>query len=105
MALVLSQAHIPDPLPPAGHQFEELEDRIDPNTADASLLAALPALGEKRAAEIVMFRERAKNQDPNHIAFQEPKDLMQVRGIGPAIVQQISPFLRFSAAPATYPVD
>jgi DNA uptake protein ComE-like DNA-binding protein len=54
-------------------RYDELADRIDPNTADWQSLAALPALGEKRAKTIIEYREAFTKQHPDHLAFEEPE--------------------------------
>ena len=50
--------------------------KIDINTASAEELAQLKGIGPKKAAVIIEFRK-------SHGPFQEPKDLVQVPGIGP----------------------
>lgn len=89
----------PPPLNPA--RFDELQDRIDPNTADEATLAALPSLGEKRAREIVAYRQAVARLHPNDIVFNEANDLKQVKGIGPGIVANIEPFLVFPVRSST----
>ena len=42
-------AYVSDPQPARPSRYDQLADRIDPNTADWQSLAALPGLGEKRA--------------------------------------------------------
>jgi hypothetical protein len=103
LSLVQRRSLVPDPLPAEGVRAAELQDWLDPNTASIEEFAALPALGERRAMEIVEFRERASRRDP--LVFRKPQDLMQVRGIGAAIVEQIRPFLRFPGIPTTSPAD
>ena len=62
--------------------------KIDPNTAPVTLLTILPALGPARAAAIV--EERAARP------FESPEDLeRRVKGIGPATLERIRPYLRF----------
>ncbi len=84
------------PLPAREGMFaHELQDRIDPNEADAELLSALPGLGARRAGDIVRFRERMKPITPDGVVFKSSHDLMQVRGIGAALSAQLEPFLHF----------
>ena len=64
-------------------------EQIDLNTAAARDLARLPQIGEKRAADIVAFREE---QGP----FQRTEDLMQVSGIGEGIFGQIKAYVTVS---------
>lgn len=99
--LLLNPAYVADPQPLAAPRAGEIEDRIDPNTADWSTLAALPMIGETRAREIVAYREQFLARHPGP-AFARPTDLLRIRGIGMAMLSQIEPYLRFtSALPAT----
>jgi competence protein ComEA len=62
--------------------------RIDPNTAPAPALAALPEIGPTRASAILRAREDAP--------FASGLDLeRRVKGIGPATLRKIEPYLRF----------
>lgn len=97
--------HVPNPPPPEGARAGELEDRIDPNRADWPTLAALPVIGERRARDIVAYREQFIANNPTRLAFLQPDDLKNISGIGDAIVAQIEPFLRFPASPTTRPQD
>ncbi len=98
--------YISNPQPDFPVRYHDLADRIDPNTADWPTLAALPAIGEKRAKDIVAGRDAALAARPGTPAFREPNDLLRIRGIGPAMVSAISPYLIFprADAPATRPV-
>jgi DNA uptake protein ComE-like DNA-binding protein len=95
--------YVADPMPATPPGAAELEDRIDPNTADWATLAALPNIGEKRARDIVAYRDQAQRERPGEIVFHSSDALTRVRGIGPAIASQIAPYLRFPDAPATAP--
>lgn len=86
-------SHIEDPSL-AGKRAHELIGRLDPNTADATALVAIPGLGERRSRDIVTFREK-NYTDGNPIVYREVKDLMRVRGIGPALSRQMAPYLVF----------
>lgn len=99
--IVRDRASIADPLPSRSPLETRLADRIDPDSADVPTLAALPGLGENRAAEIVGYRERVRGSDPSRRIFNRAEDLMQVRGIGGAMVAQLSPYLAFPDATAT----
>ena len=81
----LNPVYVSDPQPAVPARFAELADRIDPNVADWQTLAALPALGEKRAKQVVAFRDEYVARHPGRRAFRRPDDLQLVRGIGPAI--------------------
>ena len=80
---------------PASNQ---LADRIDPNLATEAELAAMPELGQKRAAAIVQFREQFRSRHPDQIAFERLSDLEQVSGIGAATAEMMEPYLMFPAS-------
>ena len=97
-------ARIEDPSP-VGQRVDDLVGKLDPNSSEAQALVAIPGLGERRSRDIVAFREK-KNLDGNAIVYHEIKDLMQVRGIGPALSKQMEPYLDFpTTAPTTMPSD
>lgn len=62
--------------------------RIDPNRASVAELQVLPGVGPERAAAIVLERIRAG-------PFARVDDLLRVRGLGPAGVAAMAPFLEF----------
>jgi competence ComEA-like helix-hairpin-helix protein len=92
---------VSDPQPTEGARAGELDARIDPNTADWQTLAAIPSLGEKRAKAIVAYREQSRASVPRSRAFRTPEDLLQVRGIGAATIENLRPFLSFATDPIT----
>ena len=97
--------YVTDPQPARPPRYHDLADRIDPNTAEWETLAVLPAIGEKRAKEIVAYRDRRRAEDPGAVVFDAPGDLLFVRGIGPSVVEAMKPYLVFpSTRPATAPV-
>ena len=91
----LHREYVPDPQPIEPLRHHELADRIDPNTADATTLAALPVIGEKRAGMIVEYREAFLRDHPGDVAFKQIKDLMHIKGIGPATIEHLRPYLTF----------
>jgi hypothetical protein len=91
-------AHVPDPPPAEGPRFHEVADKLDPNTADAASLAALPMIGDKRAADIVEHREARRASMPQRPVFTRPEDLLQIKGFGAASVETLRPHLMFPAA-------
>jgi len=105
--LLLNPVYISDPQPAWPARASELEDRIDPNVADWQTLAALPVIGEKRARQIVAFREQYLAGNPGRRPFQQPQDLLRIKGIGPAMLTQIEPYLNFAATtqPASPPAS
>lgn len=97
----IDPATVPDPPPAVGDRADELLARLDPNAADAAALSAIPRLGPKGAANVVAFRTAYGHDHPGRVAFAQPRDLMHVRGIGPAIRDAMAPYLRFP--PSTRP--
>src|ERR1700722_18011281 len=83
------------PQPPEGSRYNELADRLDPNTADAAALAAIPTLGEKKAEQIVEYRQDFVHSHPGQPAFAEPRDLLKIKGIGVSTVNNMEPYLVF----------
>lgn len=57
-------------------------ETIDVNRADHYDLQRLPGIGEKRAQEIIAYREK-------NGPFQTVDELMNVSGIGPAILENL----------------
>jgi len=70
--------------------------RLDPNRATAAELALLPRIGPRLAENITRYRAAC----PTPPAFRGPADLDRVRGIGPATIAMINPYLEFPS-PAT----
>ena len=62
--------------------------KIDPNTADWQELALLPGIGEKKAKEIVLYREA-------NGPFKDAGALSEVAGIGEKTVAEMAPFITF----------
>ena len=83
-------AIVPDPQSP-NPATTNLADRLDPNTATASELSAIPNIGLARAGAIVDYRSRY----PGKIVFTKPGDLMRIKGIGPSIEESMEPYLIF----------
>jgi len=67
------------------------DERINPNEAPAASLMRLPQVGAARARAIVAHRDRADRRP----AFKTADDLQQIKGIGPAIVEDVRPWLQF----------
>jgi competence ComEA-like helix-hairpin-helix protein len=70
--------------------------QIDLNTADATELALLPAVGAGLAERIMAYRDQ-------HGPFKSIDDLRHVSGIGPAIMERVRPYVTVSehVAPST----
>jgi competence ComEA-like helix-hairpin-helix protein len=73
-------------------------ERINPNEAPVASLMRLPQIGLARARAIVAQRESAGPSAGRAAAFQRVDDLQQIKGIGPAIVEGVRPWLEFDAA-------
>lgn len=78
---------------PAGAETASV--RLDPNTAPWTELAALPGLGPGLARRIIAYRENYAQEHSDPLPFRGPKDLEDVRGIGPKRSAQLTPFLAF----------
>lgn len=101
--LAMNRTSIGQEQPPAGPAAHQLADRIDPNTASAAELAAIPTVGPKRAEAIVEYRRSYVARHPGHRAFVQTQDLEHVSGIGPAIAENMEPYLIFPGDAATRP--
>jgi DNA uptake protein ComE-like DNA-binding protein len=99
--LIMNPLTISNSPPAQGPAADELADRIDPNSASAAELAAIPGLGEGRAGGIVKYREIFLADHPGEIPFARPQDLERVPGIGAAISESIEPYLMFPKPAAT----
>src|SRR5437764_158160 len=93
--LLLNRAYVSNPQPLTPPRAADLADKIDPNTADAPTLSVLPLIGDKRAADIVAYRERYMREHPGEVAFKSVEDLLKIRGIGMATIEQLRPYLIF----------
>lgn len=60
--------------------------KIDINTADSEALQTLPGIGEKRAADIIAYREA-------NGPFRIPEDLTKVKGIGEATMEKLLEYI------------
>lgn len=76
----------------SGHPF--LISRVNPNTADLSMLMTLPNIGPARAAAIVEYRRQHSSERG---VFRCVEDLQAVAGIGPKISEDLRPWTEFQA--------
>ena len=74
-------------------------ETINPNDAPVASLIRLPGLGPTRARAIVAHRTTIGRQLRQPAPFTQPEDLQQVRGIGPATILAIRPWLDFEPLP------
>ena len=72
-----------------------INDKINPNTADWTSLARLPGIGEKRAKDIIYYRNNQKKYDNSTAVYKEYTDLANVKGIGKLTCEQIRDYLIF----------
>ncbi len=93
-------SRISTPQPNEGPRATELQDKIDPNTASAADLSALPNLGPAMARRIIEDREQFQKDHPNEPAYKKIEDLQRIKGIGPATIENLKPYLEF---PSTHP--
>ncbi len=70
-------------------------ERINLNEAPIASLMRLPQIGVARARAIVAHRDRVATQDGRVPVFKKADDLRRIKGIGPAIVEGVRPWLRF----------
>jgi len=70
--------------------------RLDPNTAPAQVLGALPQVGPTLVHQLVLAR-----QDRRLTSLEDLQG--RVRGLGPATRDQLAPYLRFEAAAGSSP--
>jgi len=88
---------ISTPQPAEGPRAAELQDRLEPNTASAADLAALPNVGPAMARRIVEEREEFQKSHPGEVAYKKLEDLQRVKGIGAATLENLRPHLKFPA--------
>lgn len=62
------------------------EALVNINTADSETLQTLPGIGEKKAADIIAYREE-------HGAFSSTEDLKNISGIGDSTFEKLSPHI------------
>ena len=96
--LSFQHSYVSDPPTTEGPRARELADHFDPNLATQAELAAIPYIGEKLAGAIVDYRSRYLIDHPGARAFSQPKDLLHVRGVGPAKMETLCEYLDFPAA-------
>ena len=97
--LAVNRHYVSDPPPAESTRYDQLIDRLDPNVASWQELAVLPQLGEKRAKEIVAYREQFRADRRGDVAFRKPEDLLVIRGIGVAMLTTLRPYLTFPPSP------
>ncbi len=80
--------------PPAVSSVDAGPVTVDPNTATAEALDALPGIGPALARRIVEARARG-------VRFRTVDDLARVRGIGPRTVDRLAPYVVIADAGAS----
>lgn len=61
-------------------------DMVNINSAPAEELMVLPGIGETRAQEIVRYRTQ-------HGPFETPEQLLEIKGIGPQVLEGLKPYI------------
>ncbi len=69
----------------------EINQKLNPNTADEAALMLLEGIGPTKAKAIVNFRNESKSKT----VFSDCNDLQKISGIGPKTVEKLKPFLEF----------
>jgi comEA protein len=67
--------------------LQEVQERIDVNTATAEELEKVPGIGPATAARIVEWRETQGR-------FERLEDLLNIRGIGTKTLETLRPYLK-----------
>lgn len=62
------------------------KEKININIADKDLLITIPGIGEKRAEDIIAYREE-------NGGFQTTEDIMKIKGIGEKTFESIKDFI------------
>ena len=84
---VTSDALFPADATPAPPQSTFVSDvLVDLNTAQLDDLTGLPGIGEAKAQAILDYRRE-------HGPFRRVEDIMQIKGIGEGIFQQLEPYI------------
>lgn len=77
------------PEPPPAKRSSPPARPLDPNTSPVDSLILLPGIGPALAERIVAARAEG-------VHFARARDLQAVRGIGPRLVERLTPYLYFS---------
>ncbi len=96
-AVCLSALFIPEIFPARSEYVTTgcgVDNRINPNTATVASLVRLPDIGFSLAEAIVQYRTNFTETNGRQ-AFKTLDDLQNVKGLGPAKVQNLKEFLKF----------
>jgi len=74
-----------------------LDTTINPNHAPLGSLIRLPGIGVSRARAIIAYRESIWRVNQRALPFSSPDDLARVKGLGPALIRDMMPFLEFTS--------
>ena len=78
--------------PPCTVEAGEQTATVDLNAADERALLALPGIGPARARAILDYRSV-------HGPFRSVSQLLQIKGIGRALLKQLRPYLTLASPP------
>ncbi|HEX2972267.1 MAG TPA: helix-hairpin-helix domain-containing protein [Tepidisphaeraceae bacterium] len=87
--------YVNDPQTAEGSRASQLPNGVDPNTADVGTLAAIPVMGKALAERIVADRDAYSEANPGKVPYARLDDLLRVKGIGPATLSRLEPYLIF----------
>ena len=88
------QSYYPDKHENMGNIIE-INEKINPNTADWPSLARLPGIGVKRAKDIINYRNKQNLYDNTSTVFTDYTDLAKINGIGKITCDNIRGYLIF----------
>lgn len=83
-----------EPPPVAATAGDVQPTQLDLNSAQLAQLEQLPGIGQKRAQAIIDYREA-------HGGFRSVSQLLQIKGIGRAMLRKLRPLVTVGGAPET----
>ena len=84
-----------NPAGPPANPSIIVECRLDPNVAAAWELDRIPGVGSGVARRIIDARRLPPGSPTAAARFLAPRDLLNIHGVGPAMMEALQPYLRF----------